>query len=105
MSGSTYTSVSASITGLTAGTTYYYRLGAKNSGGTSYGDEMFFYKSPGTNATPTPTATPAPVPAQPPGGGGCFEKGSISIQSIDPPKGTELEAGKTYTFTMTVGMN
>ena len=63
---------------------------------------MFFYKSPGTNATPTPTATPAPVPAQPPGGGGCFEKGSISIQSIDPPKGTELEAGKTYTFTMTV---
>jgi hypothetical protein len=42
-----------------------------------------------------------PVPPQPPGAG-CFNKGSISIQSIDPPKGTVLEAGKTYTFTMTV---
>jgi len=58
-SGSSYTKVSASITGLTAGTTYYYRIAAKNSAGTSYGDEMEFYKEPGSaDPTPTPTATP-----------------------------------------------
>ena len=57
MSGSSYTKVSATITGLTAGTTYYYRIVAKNSVGTSYGTEMEFYKSPGTDTTPTPTPT------------------------------------------------
>ena len=57
MSGSSLTKVSATITGLTAGTTYYYRIVAKNSVGTSYGTEMEFYKSPGTDTTPTPTPT------------------------------------------------
>jgi len=70
MSGSSYTNVSAAITGLTAGTTYYYRIVAKNSVGTSYGTEMEFYKSPGTDTTPTPVATPtpaiSPVPTLPP---------------------------------------
>ncbi len=65
MSGSSYTSVSATITKLTAGTTYYYRIAAKNSVGTSYGTEMEFYKSPGTDTTPTqtpqPTFTPTPT--------------------------------------------
>ena len=61
MSGSSYTNVSAAITGLTAGTTYYYRIVAKNSVGTSYGTEMEFYKSPGTDTTPTPVATPTPT--------------------------------------------
>jgi len=69
LSGSTYTSVSATITGLTAGTKYYYRIVAKNSVGTSYGTEMEFYKSPGgTTTTPTPNATaiptPPPIPTQ-----------------------------------------
>ena len=62
LSGSTYTSVSATIIKLTAGTTYYYRIAAKNSAGTSYGEEMEFYKSPdGTTATPTPNATAIPT--------------------------------------------
>jgi len=62
VSGSSYTNVSATITGLTVGTKYYYRIAAKNSAGTSYGKEMEFYKSPGTDTTPTPTATPKPTP-------------------------------------------
>ncbi len=65
LSGSSYTKVSAVVTGLTAGTTYYYRIAAQNSVGTSYGTEMTFYKSPGgTDTTPTPTATPKPTPTQ-----------------------------------------
>ena len=61
LSGSSYTKVSAAVTGLTAGTTYYYRIVAKNSVGTSYGTEMEFYKSPGTDTTPTPTITVTPT--------------------------------------------
>jgi len=84
LSGSSYTSVSAAITGLTAGTTYYYRIVAKNSVGTSYGEEMEFYKSPGgTTTTPTPNATP--IPTLPP----------IPTQTVIPaPTTTPIPAGK-----------
>ncbi len=61
LSGSSYTKVSAAITGLTAGTTYYFRIAARNSVGTSYGSEMQFYKSPGVITTPTPVASPSPT--------------------------------------------
>jgi hypothetical protein len=66
VTGSTDATVSASISGLTAGTTYYYRIAAKNSVGTSYGTEMEFYKSPGTDTTPTQTPQPTftPIPTQ-----------------------------------------
>lgn len=63
LSGSSYTSVSATITGLTVGTKYYYRIAAQNSAGTSYGEEMSFYKSTETQTTPTPLPTPT-VPPQ-----------------------------------------
>ena len=46
VSGSTDTKVSIGISGLTAGTTYYYRIVAQNSAGTSYGKEMSSYYSP-----------------------------------------------------------
>ncbi len=64
ISGSSYLDVSATVTGLTVGTTYYYRIAAMNSAGTSYGKETKFYKVPETVATPTPvtTLTPAPTP-------------------------------------------
>ncbi len=62
LSGSTYTKVSAAVTGLTAGTKYYYRIAAKNGAGTSYGAEMEFYKAPGTMVTPTPVVTSIPTP-------------------------------------------
>ena len=49
-SGSSAVAASATITGLTAGTIYHYRLTATNSGGTSYGADATFY----------PFAPPAP---------------------------------------------
>ena len=95
LSGSTYTNVSATITGLTAGTKYYYRIVAKNSAGTSYGTEMEFYKSPGTDTTPTPTITaiptPPPIPTQtgtPTGGAGAIygyvkDAGGNALQGVE----------------------
>jgi uncharacterized protein (TIGR02145 family) len=51
VTGSTETSVSKSISGLSASTTYHYRVKAVSAGGTAYGDDMTF-----TTLTP-PTAT------------------------------------------------
>jgi uncharacterized protein (TIGR02145 family) len=42
VTGNTITNVSADITGLTAGTTYHYRVKAVNSLGTTYGNDMTF---------------------------------------------------------------
>ena len=56
--GTSVTTVSVDLSGLSAGTTYYYRLVAQNSAGTAYGSEMSF--------TTTDTASPT---------------GSISINS------------------------
>ncbi|TVL99634.1 MAG: hypothetical protein CV087_17380 [Candidatus Brocadia sp. WS118] len=50
VSGWDETTISISISGLSAGTTYYYRIAAQNSAGTTYGSEMSF-------PTPTPTDT------------------------------------------------
>ena len=69
VTGSSNTTVSIGISGLSSGTKYYYRIAASNSGGTSYGSESSFTTS-STTATPTPsptaTTTPKPSPtAQP----------------------------------------
>jgi len=46
VTGSSDTSVSAALTGLTAGTTYHYRVAATNAGGTTYGDDLAFTAAP-----------------------------------------------------------
>ena len=56
ISGSSNTSISANISGLSSGTQYYYRVVAQSSGGTSYGSEDSFTTSSSTTTTP-PTVT------------------------------------------------
>ena len=54
--GSSNVETSAPITGLSAGSTYYYRIVATNAGGTGYGDAVSFVTVPTGG---TPTASPA----------------------------------------------
>lgn len=59
--GSTATSVSAAISGLTAGTTYHYRLVASSSAGTVRGSDMTLTTlSAPTGSTDTTSQTPPP---------------------------------------------
>jgi len=62
--GSISQGVTANISGLIGGTTYHYRLVAKNAGGTSVGSDVFFTTG-GAIPTPTPTPTPSPTCAAP----------------------------------------
>jgi hypothetical protein len=55
VTGNTITDVSATLTGLTGGTNYYFRVKAVNSFGTSYGDN----KKINSANLPTVTTTPA----------------------------------------------
>ncbi|MBI5778930.1 MAG: hypothetical protein HZA49_05685 [Planctomycetes bacterium] len=55
-SGSGNVNVSASLTGLAANTTYYYRLTARNPAGESYGTQVSF-----TTPPPPPSAATTPV--------------------------------------------
>lgn len=72
VSGSSDTSVSIYVSGLSSGTGYYYRLVAQNNAGVSYGSETSF--STITSSTPVPTPTPtatstpttSPAPTLPP---------------------------------------
>ena len=52
VTGTANTSVSAAISGLTAGTTYHYRVKAVNAGGTTYGEDMSFTTIAETTSTP-----------------------------------------------------
>ena len=70
ISGSSDTAVSISISGLSAGTKYYYRLAAQNSAGTSTGSEASFTTktlspTPSPSITPPPTLPPLPTPPGP----------------------------------------
>ncbi|NIM12420.1 MAG: hypothetical protein GTO45_09925 [Candidatus Aminicenantes bacterium] len=51
VTGSTNTAVNASVTTLTANTTYHYRVVAVNAGGTTYGANMTFTTGPGPAVT------------------------------------------------------
>jgi len=44
--GNTYQSISANISGLTASTTYHFRIVATNSSGTTYGSDRTFTTTP-----------------------------------------------------------
>ncbi len=55
VTGNTITNVSATLTGLTGGTNYYYRVKAVNSSGTSYGENKIF------NSAHVPTLTTTPI--------------------------------------------
>jgi phosphodiesterase/alkaline phosphatase D-like protein len=59
-------SVSETVSGLSADTTYHYRLVATNSSGTSYGSDRSF------QTTQTAPIDPAPSSVGGGGGSGCF---------------------------------
>jgi len=108
VSGSSYTNVSATITGLTVGTKYYYRIAAKNSAGTSYGKEMSFYKSADTQTTPTPQTSPTPAPTPVPTTT-ATEKGVIVGTVADGTAGVGIGGAKITSdkggYSATTGFN
>jgi alpha-tubulin suppressor-like RCC1 family protein len=57
--GTANTKVSVTISGLLAGTTYHYRLVARNGAGTSYGADTFFRTAPPTVTAVTPADGPS----------------------------------------------
>ena len=64
VTGSTNTNVSADITGLTAATTYHYRVQAVNSLGTTYGSDMEFTTLGQSTVTTTTITNATAVSAQ-----------------------------------------
>jgi phosphodiesterase/alkaline phosphatase D-like protein len=58
VTGSTTTTVSKAITGLTPSTTYHYRVVGTNASGTSYGADMTFSTAVGPPVATTGTASP-----------------------------------------------
>jgi hypothetical protein len=79
-SGSSPVSESASLTGLTPGTTYHFRLVAKSSVGTSTGDDQLFTTDPAPPppTTTTTTAPPPSVPNNPPDSGTPVAPGPVT---------------------------
>jgi len=73
--GASETTVTADLTGLSPGTTYYYRASATNSGGTTHGSTLSFT-----------TTAPDPDPAPAPSGGG---SGSAPSAPQPAPASTE----------------
>jgi hypothetical protein len=75
VTGSTSTGVAASLSGLTAGTTYYFRVNAVNAGGTTHGAQQTFTTTAASFGT---------------------------INSVSPSSGSR---GTTVTLTVTLGTN
>jgi len=66
INGTSTTPISIGISGLSFSTTYYYRIAAQNSAGTSYGSETSFITDtpppPTTTSLKIRTPTPSPTP-------------------------------------------
>ncbi len=86
VTGSTDTALTAPLTGLTPGTTYYYRFAATNAGGTTNGSIVSFTTlsnggggggGGGGGSAPAPAATATPTPTQ--------EESAGSTGSSAPP--------------------
>ena len=89
--GNNKVDVSASVTGLTAGTTYHFRAVASNASGTNSGPDGSF-KTTGT----VPTATPPDDNGQDPAPGGTPGTGPIaSVPTLEPAMGRTAVAGAT----------
>ncbi len=90
-SGETPVAVSASLQGLSANTTYHYRIAASNPGGTHYGSDEAFTtlpnpsKAPGSQAIPGETPTPTPLTQQNPG-----KTGLLSFEEHKSPSASAV---------------
>jgi NHL repeat-containing protein len=65
VTGTAATAVSAALSGLSAGTTYHYRVAAENEGGLSNGSDATFTTSADTCATNAALCPPPPPPPPP----------------------------------------
>ncbi len=84
LSGSGSQNVSAGLTGLAPGTTYYFRVKATNSGGTAYGDGQAF----------TTLSPPVPAPTVTTGSASQVTSSSATLNGTVNPNG----AGTNYYF-------
>ncbi len=93
VTGTSTTSISASLSGLSSTTTYYYRIAAQNSAGTSYGNETSF-------------TTSSPPSDDGGGGGGGGSITYISVTSTSPTNGaTGVAVNSTISATFSETMN
>jgi hypothetical protein len=72
--------VSANISGLSASTTYHFRIVATNSDGTRYGGDRIFTTLAAIRPTPTPTPTPTATPT--PSATPASQLGNISTRAF-----------------------
>jgi hypothetical protein len=78
--GNTFRDVSANISGLSASTTYHFRIVATNSDGTRYGGDRIFTTAAAIGPTPTPTPTPTATPT--PSATPASQLGNISTRAF-----------------------
>lgn len=92
VTGHTNTAVTASLTGLTAGTTYHFRVKAVSSGGTSYGSDLSF-----TTTRPPDASTSAATAVT---GAGSTLNGSVNANTLSTT--VTFEYGTTTAYGSTV---
>ena len=100
-SGTSAVAVSANLTGLSANTTYHYRILATNPGGTTYGTDQTF----STQATP-PTVVTSPATAVSQTAAtlnGTVNPNGTTISSCQFQWGTSTDYGNTASCTPTLG--